>query len=175
MVITQHRGGSGYSFGLGSSSEPRDDELHELIAIEVSRLLMEDMPELFGTIKEGLVEKTDGHIQTLWAEITSGQFGAHTLIFRDFYACGAPKFFRKKDPISNICWITDSECAFRQGFSLKGWILDLIIVWWDMELMTGGEGESCSRRRGHWGDDLVGFCHQVQGIVYSFYFGSTTG
>lgn len=65
MVITQHRGGSGYSFGLGSSSEPRDDELHELIAIEVSRLLMEDMPELFGTIKEGLVEKTDGHIQTL--------------------------------------------------------------------------------------------------------------
>lgn len=53
--------------------------MHEFIATEVLRVLLEDMPDLFGTVKERLTEMMDEHMRTLLVDLGVCQFGAHTL------------------------------------------------------------------------------------------------
>lgn len=100
MAVTRQGCGSGSS--SRSNSKPGDAELRELLVVELLKVILEDMPEMFGKVKEGLIEMMDERIQTLRAELAVGQFMAHNLIFLDYRACGGPMFFRKKDPISNM-------------------------------------------------------------------------
>lgn len=110
------RDGGGSSSGSSFGSESRDTELCEFISVEVSSVLLEDMPDLFGMFKERLIEMMDNHIRTLLTELVAGQFGAHTLTFRDCRVCRAPEFFGKKDPIARMCWIMYMECDFQNIF-----------------------------------------------------------
>ena len=43
------------------------------------------------------------------AKIVAGQVGARAPSFREFKACGAPKFFEVRDPIVSRCWVDDIE------------------------------------------------------------------
>lgn len=47
-----------------SSSGLGDTELHDLITIEVSRVILEDLPLIFGTIKYELVVMVDEQFWT---------------------------------------------------------------------------------------------------------------
>ena len=49
------RGGSSSGSGLGSGDEPIDEKMHELIASEVTRDILDVPPVTFGTFKEGIM------------------------------------------------------------------------------------------------------------------------
>lgn len=49
-------------------------------------------------------------------EMDADQFGARTLTFREFRACGPPEYFRKKGPITRSHWIVDMESVYRMSF-----------------------------------------------------------
>lgn len=46
--------------------------------------------------------------------------GARSLTFREFHACGAPKFFKLKDPITIRRWLVNRKNAFRSRFLPEG-------------------------------------------------------
>ena len=77
MVMSRHGGGS--SSGSGSSPELSDVELCELIAAEVSRVLLDDMTNLFYIVKNRLIELMFEHMRTLRADLTVDQFGTCNL------------------------------------------------------------------------------------------------
>ena len=63
MVVTRHgAGGLGSSSGSGSGSgsgdgtEPIDETLRELIASEVTRVILDATPVIFGIVREGIIE-----------------------------------------------------------------------------------------------------------------------
>lgn len=89
-----------------------------MIVVKVSRVLLEDMPYLFGTIKQGLIEMMDERLGNVWVKLVASQFGAHNLTFLDFHSCGASEFFGMKEPVSSMCWIVDLECVFQTSFFL---------------------------------------------------------
>lgn len=45
---------------------------------------------------------------------------ARTLLFREFRTCGAPEFFREKDPISSRRWLVGMAKAFWMSFCPEG-------------------------------------------------------
>ena len=70
MVVTRHKaGGSRFGSGLGSASgsgtgsEPVDDGLREFIASEITRGILEAIPVIFGSIKEGIIELMEEHLR----------------------------------------------------------------------------------------------------------------
>ena len=67
---------------------------------------------MFGKINEEMIEFMDNRLGALLVELAAGQFGGRTLGYRDFHACGAIKFFRKKDLISIRRFILDMESDF---------------------------------------------------------------
>ena len=71
-------------------------------------------------------------------EIVVGQVGAQTPSFWEFKACGAPKFFKFRDPIVSRPWVADidnsqhtSSCpdAAKVGFS-SCMLRDRARDWW---------------------------------------------
>lgn len=71
-------------------------------------------------MKEGIIEKMEEHFQTFQAEMSSGEHGACTLIFKDFWGCRALDFFGVKDPIISRKWILDMESAQMTSFCPEG-------------------------------------------------------
>ena len=105
--------GSGSASGAGSGDTPDmiDERLCELIAVEVTRGIPDATPIIFGMIKEGMMEIMEERLKAFRVEITAGQVGAQTPSFREFKACGAPKFFGDRGPIVSRCWVADIENA----------------------------------------------------------------
>ena len=116
MVVTRlgARGsGSGSVSGAGSgdTADVIDKRLRELIAVEVTRGILDATPVIFRTVKEGIMDLMEERLRLFRAEIAVGQIGARTPSFREFKACGAPKFFGVKDPIVSQRWIADIKNA----------------------------------------------------------------
>ena len=68
------------------------------------------------TIKEGIMELMKERTMDFWFEVTTGQAGAWTPLFREFKACGAPESFGAKDPIASRRWIAYMENAQQMSF-----------------------------------------------------------
>ena len=49
-------GGSGSRSGSGDTTKTIDERLRELIAVEVTRGILDATPMIFGTIKEGMMD-----------------------------------------------------------------------------------------------------------------------
>ena len=114
-VVTRHRVGVlGSRSRSGYDTDPIDERLHELIATEVTRGILDATPVIFGTVKEGMMEIMKERIRSIRVEIASSQVEAPTPLFKEFKACGAPEFFnwyfvlmRKMWGLSRVCWGTD--------------------------------------------------------------------
>ena len=103
MVVLQQRpvvGSSGEGSGSGSGSEPVDERLHEFIASEITRGILDATPVIFGSIKEGIVKLMEDHLRAFRSDMATTQSGSHTLYFKDFRGRGAPDFHGAKDPIA---------------------------------------------------------------------------
>ena len=93
---------------------------------------------IFGTIKEGIIEILDEHLDTFRTEMVA-MVGARSLTFREFRVCGAPKFFRTKGPIASRWCLADISNAFRTSFRPKGpgarfalcLLEDRALNWWE--------------------------------------------
>lgn len=110
MVVSCHGHGSGSDLCLGTRTS--DVELHELIATQVSRVFLQDMPDMFGMMNEGMIEIMDECMWSILVKLRTGQFGACNLTFLHFHACGAPEFQGKKELVLSMRWIVDVEIAF---------------------------------------------------------------
>ena len=58
MVVITRGGdyGSSSVSGSGSCAEPIDERQQELIAVEITRKILDATPVMFGTIKEGIMK-----------------------------------------------------------------------------------------------------------------------
>ena len=92
-------GSSGEGSGSGSGSEPVDERLHEFIASEITRGILESTPIIFGSIKEGIVELMEDRLRVFRSDMASGQSGSHTLSFKDFRGSGAPDSMGRRTPL----------------------------------------------------------------------------
>ena len=72
------RGGScpGQGSGLGSRVGPLDDWMRELISSEITRIILDQTPMIFGTIKEGIMENLDERIGAFHTQVIA-MMGAH--------------------------------------------------------------------------------------------------
>ena len=114
MVVTQHGAGgsgSGSRSGSGDGTKPIDERLHELIAVDLTRVILDATPVIFGTVKEGMMEIMEERLREFIAEIFVGQVGARTPSLWEFKACRAPEFFEVRDPIISRSWVVDIENA----------------------------------------------------------------
>lgn len=118
MVVTTK--GSGFGSGLGADAELIDKRIHEFIMSETTSRVLDTIPMMFDTIKDGIIELLDERLGVFRAKIIASQFWARNLTFRKFKAYGSPEFFRKKDHISNRWWFTDMESAQRMSFYPEG-------------------------------------------------------
>ena len=75
--------------------------LHELTATEVTRGILDTIPLISNTVKEGNMQNMEERIRSFYVEIVVGQIRTQTPSFWEFKACGAPKFFGIKDPIDS--------------------------------------------------------------------------
>ena len=96
-VMSTRGGGSGS--GLGDGTEPIDKRMRELISFEI-RDSLEQSHVIFNTVNEGIMEILDERLGAFCTDIMV-IMGSLTLSFQEFRACGAPEFFREKDPIGH--------------------------------------------------------------------------
>ena len=86
----------------------------EFISLEIAYSILEQTPMIFDIVKEGIIEIMDEYLSFFRSEMVS-MMGALTMTFHEFRACGALKFFRKKNPIAIRCWLADVRNAFRSS------------------------------------------------------------
>lgn len=125
MVITRHGAGgsgsgSGSGLGSGAGSEQVDEGLRKFIASEITRGILESTPIIFRSIKEGIIELMEDHLQAFRSDATSNQSGTRTLSFKDFRGSGAPYFHWVKDPIAARRYIAYIESAQLTSFCPEG-------------------------------------------------------
>ncbi|KAI3751218.1 hypothetical protein L2E82_22266 [Cichorium intybus] len=110
VVITRSNGnGSGSSEGPSRSTRS-DEELRDLIAEEVSREVLAEIPRFFGTIKTELITMIEERLATI------SRPRDRMATYRDFAACQVPVFGGGRDPIASIRWISAVDGAFRTCF-----------------------------------------------------------
>ena len=122
MVMITRQGGSsgeGTCSGSGSGVEPIDERMCEFITSEVTHDILEQTPVTFSTINERIMEILDELLGMFRSEILA-DVGGRTLTYREFRACGAPKFFEKKEPIVCRWWLADMVNTFRTSFCPEG-------------------------------------------------------
>ena len=66
-------GSSGEGSGSGSGSEPVDERLHEFIAFEITRGILDATPVIFGSIKEGIVELMEDRLRAFRSDMATIQ------------------------------------------------------------------------------------------------------
>lgn len=91
MVMTRQRGG--FSSSSRTGVESSDVELHKLIVAKVSRVILEDMSDMFGMIKEGFIEMMDDCTQTFQEELTVDQFEPVISLSAIFVILGLERVF----------------------------------------------------------------------------------
>lgn len=98
MVMT-HQGG-GIGFGSSSGSRSSDADLHELITVEVSRVIVEDIFGKFGKINVDFVAMMDKRIRTLRTDLAVRQTKAPISLSMNFALVGLLSFSGRKSPFS---------------------------------------------------------------------------
>ena len=96
--------------GSGTSSEPIDKQLHEFIASEITRGILESTLVIFGSIREGIIKMMEDRLRAFRSDMTPSQSRTRMLSFKDYKGCGAPNFSGVKDPIAARRCIADIEC-----------------------------------------------------------------
>ena len=61
---------------MGDGTEPINERLRELIAVEVTRGIVTATPVIFGIFKEAMMEIMEERLRSFKAEIVAGQVGA---------------------------------------------------------------------------------------------------
>ena len=105
MVVLRSRpaggsSGAGEGSGSGSGAEQLDEQTREFFTSEVTRIILEQTPVIFGSIKEGILELMEEKLGTFRAEVAA-MMGSRTLTFREFRPCGAPYYHGARDPIAS--------------------------------------------------------------------------
>ena len=128
MVVTQF-GAGGSASGLGSgagsgdTTEPIDERLSELIAIEVTRCILDATSVIFRTVKEGMMEIMEERIRAFRVEIVVCQVGARTPLFLEFMACGRQSFLGSGTPLL-------AETGWRISRTRSGRVLTMMRKMW---------------------------------------------
>ena len=65
------------------------------------------------------LELFDERLSAFCTKVAS-MMGSHTLMFREFRACGAPDYHGAWDPIASSRWLADVANAFRTSRCPKG-------------------------------------------------------
>lgn len=94
-MVTTRGGGPGSGSSSCFGTKPINERMY-FITSEISHGIMEATPVIFSTIKEGIIELYNKHIEDFRVDIMVGQLGAPTISFREFKACGDPKFFGRR-------------------------------------------------------------------------------
>ena len=131
--------GSGSGSASGSGSKMIDGRLHELIAVKVTRGILDLAAMIFGTIKEGIIELKQERFKSFRADIVARQFWTQAPLFQEFKVCGATEFLRAKDPIASRCLIAYMENAQHRSFCPEGekvgfascLLRDKVQDWWE--------------------------------------------
>ncbi|KAI3701002.1 hypothetical protein L2E82_45643 [Cichorium intybus] len=135
MVVITRSNGNGSGSSEGPSRPTRsDEELRDLIAEEVSREVLAEIPRFFDTIKTELITMIEERLATI------SRPGDRMATYRDFAACQVPVFGGGRDPIASIRWISAVEGAFRTCFFLEeskvifavNLLRDDAKDWWEM-------------------------------------------
>ena len=77
--------------------------MQELITVGVTHGILDSTPVMFNTITEGIIELIEEKLMVFRAYIGAHHFGAWTLSFWNFKACGSLEFIWAKDPITSRC------------------------------------------------------------------------
>ena len=124
MVVLRSRpaagsGGAGEGSGSGSGDERMDEQTREFLSSEITRIIIDQTPVIFGSIKEGILEMMDERLSTFRTEMAAMMW-SRTLTFREFRACGAPDYHGARDPIASTRWLADVANAFRTSRCPEG-------------------------------------------------------
>lgn len=123
MVATR---GLGSEAGGSGGGEPvrvviLDDEVHELIAVEVAAAVRGAIPEMFGSVDTTLIELVDEcytavmQATAVAATAVVASIGARvgeSFQYRDFSNTKPTKFYRVKDPILAMRWLSNMDGCF---------------------------------------------------------------
>ena len=90
--------GAGEGSGSGSGARQLDDQMREFISSEITHCILEQIPVIFGTVKEGILESMDERFSSFRSKMMD-LVGTSSLTFRDFRACGAPDYHEANEPI----------------------------------------------------------------------------
>lgn len=129
--------GFGSGFGPGSRVGSSDAKLHEFIATEISRVILEETHVMFGTIKEGIIELMDECMRSLRVELVVSQFG-HTLSFSEiFVLVRLLSSSGRRTPFPTCTGVHILSVPFTLASTLRGRRPYLLHVCWDMEFAIG--------------------------------------
>jgi len=127
-------GSSGLGGAGGAPGTSVDPEILDTISTEVSRAILEAIPDLFGRIKDHVIAMMDECLdERLTAAVAAStedlrqrlaavearggdQPRLRTVTYRDFSACQPPIFEGLRNPLVSQWWITEVEGAFRTSF-----------------------------------------------------------
>ena len=100
-----------------------EEEIRTMIAQEVSRTLLEELPTLLENLKGDIITEIDTRVAAAIAANstpTPPGSGPREVGFKDFSACRPPTFHGGKDPVASLRWIADIESAFYMSY-VEGW------------------------------------------------------
>ena len=88
MVVLRSRladgsAGAGEGSGSGSGAERMDEQTREFLSSEITRIILEQTPVIFSSIKEGILELMDERLSTFRVKVAA-MMGSCTLTFREF-------------------------------------------------------------------------------------------
>lgn len=112
--------GSRSSFGFRCGTEPIDEGLCEFIASDIMRGTLDVTLVMFEMIEERITKMMDEPLQAYRVEMSTRQYKAHTLTFKDFKGCGLQEFFGVKDTNVARRWIVDMEFSKMKSFYPEG-------------------------------------------------------
>lgn len=87
-------------------------DVSDFITAEVSRFLSEDSLGFINSVSKELILLMEKWFMVLLANLVTNQLMTWEFTFKEFDGCGAPCFFGKREPITNVCWIADVESSF---------------------------------------------------------------
>lgn len=73
-----------------------------MINAAILRVILEDLPRMFDTIKDELVAMMDERFRTIQSDLEASRPRTREVTFCEFCARGAPDFSGKKEPIFSM-------------------------------------------------------------------------
>lgn len=111
--------GVGEGLGSGSGVWQLHDQMRVFISSEITHNIIDQTLLIFSTVKEGILEILDERLGAFRTEMEA-MMAARMLTFREFRACGAPKYHGARDPIASSKWLVDIANAFHTSRCPKG-------------------------------------------------------